>query len=262
MFEQIKNKIMRTFFQLSILFFLAAMSSCTSYKGLLNYNESPQIPKGPMMITNFKPLTIQASDILSIRVSSLDATAVAPFSMSSDENQGGVFDEYLVNSDGDIDFPTIGKISVKGLKIEEAKAKILETLIPFFEQAPIVQIRLTNFRVNVNGEVRSPGSFNVYNDRLTIIEAISLAGDFTSYSQRDSILIIREQDGVRNFGYVNFNSSEIFSSPYFYLQQNDVVYVRPNKTKVNSVRDPSSRYLPWVSAGVSVILLIFTVSRN
>jgi len=254
---------MRIFFQLLLLLIIATMCSCTSYKTILNYNESPQIPDGPMMITNFKPLTIQPNDILRIRVSSIDATAVAPFSMSSSENQeGGVFEEYLVNSEGNIDFPTIGKITVEGLQIEEAKARILEQLMPFFEQAPIVQVRLTNFRVNVNGEVRSPGSFNVYNDRLTIIEAITLAGDFTSYSQRDSILIIREQGGVRNFGYVNFNSSEIFSSPYFYLQQNDVVYVRPHKSKVNTVRDRSSRFLPWVSAGVSVVLLIFTISRN
>jgi len=254
---------MKIFFQLSFLFWMGAMSSCTSYKALLNYNESPQIPDGPMMITNFKPLVIQPSDVLIIKVSSLDATAVAPFSMSSAANQeGGGFDEYLVNSEGDIDFPTIGKISVKGLQIEEVKTKISEQLKPFFAQAPIIQVRLTNFRVNVNGEVRGPGSFTVYNDRLTIIEAISLAGDFTNYSQRDSILIIREQNGVRNFGYVNFNSSEIFSSPYFYLQQNDVVYVRPNKTKVNSIRDPSTRFLPWVSAGVSVILLIFTIRRN
>jgi len=216
-----------------------------------------------MMITNFKPLTIQSSDILRIRVSSLNATAVAPFSMSSSANkEGGGFDEYLVNSEGDISFPTIGKISVIGLQIEEVKAKILEKLMPFFEQEPIIQVRLANFRVNVNGEVRGPGSFTVYNERLTIIEAISLAGDFTSYSQRDSILIIREQNGERNFGYVNFNSSEIFSSPYFYLQQNDVVYVRPRKTKVNSIRDPASRFLPWISAGVSVTLLVFTLSRS
>ncbi len=254
---------MSNFSLLYFLLLIATMSSCTSYKSLLNYNESPQIPKGPQVITNFKPLTIQPSDILRVRVSSTDMAAVAPFSTSSSTSgEGGGFDEYLVSSEGDIDFPTIGKISVKGLQVEEIKARILERLKPFFSQEPIVQVRLTNFRINVNGEVSSPGSFSVYSDRVTIIEAISLAGDFTSYSQRDSILIIREQDGVRNFGYVNFNSSEIFSSPYFYLQQNDVVYVRPSKTKVNSVRDPSSRILPWISAGVSVIVLIFTVSRS
>lgn len=248
--------------QLIFLALVLLSSSCTSYKALLNYNEDPNIFKSPQQITNFKPLTIQANDILRIRISSLDATAVSPFSMSSTENsEGGGFDEYLVNSQGEIDFPTIGKVKMEGLEIEVAKAKILELLNPYFSQTPIVQMRLTNFRVNVHGEVRGPGSFNVQNDRLTIIEAITLAGDFTTDSQRDSILIIREQNGVRNFGYVNFNSAEIFESPYFYLQQNDVIYVRPSKTKVNSVRDPATRFLPWVSAGVSIILLVFTVSR-
>ncbi|MEM6963170.1 MAG: polysaccharide biosynthesis/export family protein [Bacteroidota bacterium] len=250
-----------------LFFFLvmtALMSSCTSYQSLLSYNEYPQIPKEPQLITNFKPLTVQPSDILRIRISSIDPKAVAPFSTASTDREGtsaSGYDEYLVNSEGMIEFPTIGKITVKGLRIEEVKATILEQLTPYFSQPPIIQVRLTNFRVNVNGEVGSPGSFAVFNDRFTIIEAITRAGDFTSYSRRDSILIIREQDGVRDFGYVNFNSSDIFSSPYFYLQQNDVVYVRPTKAKVNSVRDPSSRVLPWISAGVSVAVLIFTISN-
>jgi len=252
---------MRIFFQLSFLFFVSIMSSCTSYESLLNYNESPIIPNSSMTITNFKPLTIQPNDILRIEISSLDATAVAPFSMNADGQEGGA-NQYLVNADGNIEFPTIGKISVKGLEIEEAKMAILKELMPFFEQVPIIQVRLLNFRVNVNGEVGSPGLFSASSDRLSIIEAITLAGDFTDFSLRDSILIIREQDGVRNFGYVNFNSSEIFSSPYFYLQQNDVVYVKPNKNKVTSVRDPATRFLPWISAGVSVVLLILAINRN
>jgi len=253
---------MKTFSKIFILFFVAYLSSCNSYQSLVNFNDYPRLPDGPQPITNFKPLKVQPSDILKIRVSSTNATAVAAFNMSGSEEGGGGFDEFLVNSKGEIDFPTVGKILVEGLEIEEVKDRVLERLMPFFEQPPIVQVRLTNFRVNVNGEVAAPGSFNVYNDRLTVLEAISLAGDFTSYSQRDSVLIIREQGGVRNFGYVNFYSSDIFSSPYFYLQQNDVVYVRPNKNKVTTVRDPATRVLPWVSAGVSVLLLVFTVSRN
>ena len=255
---------MKFSFQLAMLCFVIFSSSCTSYKGLLNYNDSPRIPTGPMEITNFEPLTIQPNDIIRIRVSSPDPSSVAPFSLSSSgaSKEGGGSDEYLVNSDGYIDFPTIGRISVKGLQIEEVKGKILEKLSTYFSQAPIVQVRLVNFKVNVNGEVRGPGSFTVNNDRLTIIEAITKAGDFTNYAMRDSILIIREQNGTREFGYVNFNSAEIFSSPYFYLQQNDVIYVRPDKTKVASVRDPASRFLPWISTGISVILLLFTIGRT
>lgn len=242
-----------------LLFF----SACTSYESLLNYNQSPGIPTDPQTITNFMPLVIQNNDILSVKISSTDPIAVQPFLMAGVEKggAGGGANEFLVNSEGIIDFPTVGKIMVKGLKIEEAKELIQEKLSPYFQQSPIIQVRLVNFRVNVNGEVGRPGSFQVNNDRLTIIEALTLAGDFTPYSSRDSILIIREEDGMRNFGYVSFNSYDLFTSPYFYLQQNDVIYVRPDKTKVNAVRDPASRFVPWISAGVSLVTLLITITR-
>ena len=161
-----------------------------------------------------------------------------------------------------IELPTIGTVAVKGLQVEQIQTKIVDLLKPYFTTPPIVEVRLTNFRISVNGEVSSPGTFNVYNNRVTVIEAITLAGDFTGYSRRDSVMIIREEDGIRNFGYVDFTSSAVFSSPYFYLQQNDVVYVQPNKGKVNTVRDPASRALPWVSVGVSVLLLVVTIART
>lgn len=251
---------MKFFYQLIALLIILCSTSCTSYQALLNYQEQSILRTKPQTILNYKPLTIQANDLLRIGVSSIDVEAIRPFSMSNGE--GEKFGEYLVSSEGFIDFPTIGKIELKGLQLEEAKLRILEQLSPYFKQNPIVQLRLVSFRVNVNGEVSNPGSFPVQNNRLTIIEALTLAGDFTNYSRRDSILIIREEDGIRNFGYVNFYSSELFNSPYFYLQQNDVVYVQPDKTKVNLVRDPASRFLPWVTTGISLVLLILAVNRN
>ncbi len=240
---------------------LSMLMSCTSYKSLVNYNESPPIPSQPQKINNYKPITIQASDILQIKVLSTNPIAVQPFNLSSGESGGGGLSGFLVNSEGFIDFPTIGKIELKGLNIEGAKSRIAELLSPYFEQTPIVQVRLTNFKINVNGEVNNPGSFGVTNDRISLIDAVTLAGDFTTYSSRDSILIIREQDGMRTFGYVNFNSPDVFNSPYFYLQQNDVLYVRPDKAIVNSVRDPATRFLPWISAAVSITALFITLSK-
>ncbi len=260
-----KNK-MGKYYSIIWLFMISlCLGSCTSYESLVNYNERPRIPQGPQAITNYQPIVIQPNDIIRVGVSSLDKEAASPFSLSggtSDQQGANNFDTYLVNSNGDIDFPTIGKISLKGLKIEEAKDKIRSLLSPYFNQIPIIQLRLTNFRINVNGEVNGPGSFQVNSGRVTIIEAITLAGDFTNYARRDSILIIREQDGNRDFGYLTFNSADIFSSPYFYLQQNDVVYVQPSKAKVNAVRDPATRFLPWISALVSVIALSITIGRR
>jgi len=190
-----------------------------------------QIPEGNQKIQNATPLVIQSNDILSISLSSRNQEALAPFKVDRTAEEYNTSDQYLVNREGDIEFPTIGKIQVKGLEIEAVKQKIVNSLNPYFIQAPIVKIQLTNFRVNVNGEVREPGSFVIDNARLTIIEAITMAGDFTRYAQKDSVLIIREQNGLRAFGYVNFNSADIFTSPYFYLRQNDVVHVRVDSQK-------------------------------
>lgn len=250
---------------IGFLFLILFLSNCKSYDNFLSYNEYP-FPTEAQMINNYKPLKIQPNDILRIRISSTDVNAVKPFTIAganpdSESGGGANFEEYLVNSNGNINFPTVGLIELKGLEIEEAQTKMQEKLAPYFKESPIVQMRLTNFSVNINGEVSSPGTFPVNNNRLTIIEAVTMAGDFTRYSRRDSILIIREMDGSREFGYVDFNSPDIFSSPYFYLQQNDVVYVRPRKAVVNSVKDSSSKVLTWVSAGISFFTFIFTAIR-
>ena len=237
---------------------LFTICSCTKYTTLVSYDEAPRFPTEPQTIMIYRPIKIQSNDILQIRIAAPDMTTVQPFTFSSSES--GVND-YLVSGEGYIDFPTIGKIEVKGLEIEEIKEKISDLLQPYFQQVPIVQLRLTNFRVNVNGEVRNPGSFSIPSSRVTLIDAITNAGDFTSYSSRDSILIIRENDGVRTFGYVNFNSPDVFNSEYFYMQQNDVVYVRPNKNIINTVRDPASRFLPWLSGAVSLVALIISIRR-
>lgn len=230
---------------------------------MLNYNEAPGIPSTPQAITNFEPIAIQPSDIIQIGISSADPASIQAFGggSGSEEGEEGQSSGFLVDSEGFIDFPTLGRIKVAGLTVEEIKAEVQRLLQPYFKQVPIVNVRLTNFKINVNGEVNNPGTFQVYNDRVTLIEALSLAGDFTSYSRRDSILIIREKAGMRSFGYVNFNSSDVFNSPYFYLQQNDVVYVRPEKSKTSTLRDPASRYLPWVTSIVSITAIIITLTR-
>lgn len=253
------NKTYRFLLYLGILL----ISGCTSYESLLSYNES-SIPSSPQNINNFKPLHIKPHDLLSIQISSTDAVAVQAFQLSNGatgEQNASNANEYLVNNEGYIEFPTLGRIELKGLEIEAAKDKILGLLSPYFAQNPIVQVKLNNFTVNVHGEVGKGGAFSVNNDRLTVIEAVIMAGDFTSYSRRDSVLIIRENEGIREFVYVDFNSAEIFNSPHFYLQQNDVIYIKPSKNKTSTVRDPSSRYLPWVSTLVSVAALVFAVTR-
>ncbi len=255
--------------QLLLLGWLLAFgNSCVSYDTLLNYREDPDISKVPPDIENFSPIVIQANDILDIRISGSDPLAAAPFYLIPNREAAGannlqnlLLNGYLVDLAGQITLPTIGKVTVSGLTTQEASEKILNALQPNFEDPPIVNTRLLNFKINVSGEVVNPGTFNINGERVTVVEALIMAGDFNEYSKRDSVLIIREENNKRSFGYVNFNSASVFTSPYFYLKQNDVVYVLPEKTKLGSIRNPATNVLPWISAVTSLTALIISILR-
>jgi polysaccharide export outer membrane protein len=248
---------------------LCFLNSCVSYESLLNYDQAPVSPIPTQPINNYRPIIIQANDILNINVSSNNQQAAIPFQINTSGTgantntpQGLLMNGYLVNTEGSINFPTIGRVQLGGLSIQQAQDTLLSKLLPYFNEAPIVNIRLLNFNISVNGEVRSPGTFNVVNERITVLEALTLAGDFTPYSRRDSVMIIRETQNERSFGYVDFNSPTIFESPYFYLRQNDVVYIRPLKRKIATVQDPVTRVLAWVSAVTGITAIVLTLSRR
>jgi len=242
-------------------------SSCVKYRSLVSYTEGPQLPADPQAIANYKPIVIQANDILHVEISSTSEIAAAAFNNGSNQSSNGnqqisLLNGYLVDENGNIELPTLGAIQLASLTLAEAKAAIKEALQPYFTETPIVNIRLLNFKITINGEVRNPGTFTINNGRVTMLEALTLAGDFTSYSRRDSILIIREFNDERSFGYIDFNTSEVFKSPYYYLQQNDVVYVKPQFSKTTIVRDPVSRFLPYVGVLTSLTVLVISIFRN
>lgn len=238
-----------------VLLCLISVVGCSPYESMVNFQESPELPLTSRQVINFEPIKLQPSDILSIEVSSADKEAVAVF--NEFQTSG-----YLIDQHGSIEFPLIGNIELGGKTLEQAREVIREKIDKYFKVAPTVTLSLVNFSIVVNGEVGNPGKITVANDRLSIIEAISQAGDFTNYSNRDSVLVIREQEGTRSFGYVNFNSSEIFNSPYFYLRQNDVIYIKPEKRILGNIRTRQDKLLPYISVGISVILLSFTIARN
>lgn len=253
-----------------LLLLLTTVASCVTYDSILNYEQAPNIPTTPQAINNYQPIRIQPNDVLYIKISSLEE-AVQPFELNSSTGNVGaaannpqalLINGYLVNQEGYIDFPTLGRLPIGGLTIEELKSMMLDRLDRYFETPPIINIRLLNFNVNINGEVSAPGAINVPTERITIVEAITLAGDFTDFSRRDSILIVRESGGERSFGYVDFNSPKIFESPYFYLQQNDVVYVQPLERKTVTIRDPIARYFTWISAGTGLAVFILTITNR
>lgn len=190
---------------------------------------------------------IKPKDILSITVTSSEPEAsrrynlVAPQPAALDEQINYIYTQptlqnYLVDSEGYINFPSLGKLQVAGQSKQELIYDLEKKLAPFFsEEMPIITVRLLNFSVNVLGEVRNPGKFSTPNERLTIFEGLALAGDMTIYGKRTNVKVLREEtNGERRVYNVNLNEKNIFNSPVYFLQQNDVVYVEPNKSRSNS----------------------------
>ena len=245
-------------------------SSCIPHKRLINFQEETQLFDQLEDIQVFGDVSIQPNDQLFIQVSSLDPEAVEPFNIDLQNAGGGNMQQaqmmagYLVDASGYIEYPRLGKIKLGGLKREEATQKIVQLLTPYVE-SPIVKMGILNFRVTVFGEVENPGVFSVSNERFTIVEALAQAG-FTPYSVRDKIWVIREEDGKRVFGQVNFYSRDIFNSPYFHLRQNDVIYVEPTKDVVTGLRQPILAVIPWISSviglGTTIYLLFFNNNNN
>jgi len=212
---------------------------------------------------------IAVGDFLSIIVSGLDPMAVAPFNIpiatfaSPGSNQAQVMptiQPYIVDFNGNINFPVVGKIHLAGLTRSQAVERIEQKLEPFLRDA-IVTLQFLHFQVNVLGEVARPGTFTIRNERVTILEALAMAGDMTIFGRRNNVLVIRENNGELEFARLNLNSDEIFTSPFYYLQQNDVVYVEPNVMRaVTGVNIPL--YLSAITTLASVISVIFVVTNS
>lgn len=183
---------------------------------------------------------IQSNDLLAISVTSLNPEASSIFNAVAVSNSitpstGTVTpsDGYLVNAAGYIQFPVLGNIKVAGLTKEQIKAHLLKELTSKkLLIDPMVSVRYMNFRVTVLGEVSKPSVINVPSEKISILEALGLAGDLTIYAKRDNILVVREENGNKTAKRLNLNSADIFSSPYYYLRSNDVIYVEPGKARI------------------------------
>lgn len=216
---------------------------------------------------------IQANDLLSIYVASETPESTIQFNQETNKiavltdgdnrtvlNSGSTtVSGYLVNHDGDIIFPVLGRIHVLGLTHNELAALIEKQLISQGHITdPVVTVKLMNFKVCVLGDVARPGQLVVSGERLTIFEALSMVGDLTIYGQRHNVTIVREENGVRTIGEVDLSSKSVFDSPYYYLHQNDVVYVEPNmRKKKNAERDPMT--MTYISSAVSIVSVISSV---
>lgn len=247
------------------LLFLLSLNSCVSYDTLVNFNTGPQFPDSAQAIRNLPVLKIQADDLLSIRVKVFDEALAIPYNIDPENAQGGnnlqntrALTGYLVDKEGFIDFPQLGPLQVAGKTTSELKKEIEEKLMPFLKD-PVVVVRFINFRITILGEISRPGTYTIPNERISIFDAIGQAGDMTVYANRTNVLLIREQDGLRQYIRLNLQDRDIFTSPYFYLVQNDLIYIEPEEIKVATVRDKSQQIAPWISVAGTIVSLIIAI---
>ncbi len=221
------------------------LSSCSTSKTVLPYfQDISTVKEGVLPAADYLP-DIKPADELIITVHSEVPQASAPYNSLF---YNSPYDDvayisgtqkimtYVVDTKGDIDFPILGKIHVAGLNCEQLRDLLTERISKDVKD-PLVTVTLANFKVVVAGEVNKPGNIPVKGNRVTVLDALSAAGDLTPYGERSNVLVIREENGKRTFAHLDLNSSEVLTSPYYYLQQNDYVYVEPNK-----IRQANSKY--------------------
>lgn len=234
--------------------------SCTHKKNMIYFQG--KLGNAEMNKSN-NPL-LKSDDLLSITVLGIDEQAIKPFNLplaNNNQNNGGYAQGapspigYLIDSEGNIDFPVIGKIKLSGLTRSAAIDILKEQLKPYLNN-PTILIRILNYKITVLGEVRNPGTFTIPNERITLLEAIGIAGDLQITGVRKNVLVIRDSEGKKTETRVDLTTNELFSSPVYYLQQNDVVYVEPNRAKVNSSVVNTAN----VSLVISVISLFITMA--
>ena len=199
--------------------------------------------------------TIQPDDLLAITVFGRNQDATRIFNQESNVVMGAE-KTFLVDEEGNIEFPVFGKIKLGGLTRNEAiqymKGMLSKEIID-----PGVSITITNYRITVLGEVGNPGTYPLQNEKVTILEAIGMAGDLTINGVRDNVLVVREENGERNFYRVNLLTEEVFNSPVYYLNQNDVVYVEPNQNKINTARNAT--IFRDISFAMSIASFLLTI---
>ena len=247
-----------------LLFSLALLASCSSRKEIVYFQDAEKLDNMKSLM-KFEPV-IEVNDILSVNVSSLNDEVVEPFRMDLGGQQSGGGGSqsqgpqgYLVDVNGDIQFPVLGKIPVANKSRSELEAFLTNKIKAYVTDA-VVAVRIINFRVIVLGEAGSQTVVPVENERMSIPELFASVGGISYNGKRKNILVIRETDGVRSVGRVDITSADVFSNPYYYLKQNDIVYVEPTYRQVKSAGFITS-YTGLISLGTTIIGLMFLFSR-
>lgn len=251
--------------RISFLFILLFLTNCVSKKDIVYFQNGDLDTNN---VSNDYQLRFKPDDMLQIIVSAENIESVLPFNLPVVAFQttiGNAFGQpqqqsYLVDGNGYINFPVLGKIKVGGLTRVQVIDLLTKKLDPDYIKNPIINIFITNFKITVHGDVSRPGNYNLKNERLSIIDALGLAGDLNISGNRENVLVIREENGTKNEYRVNLTSKSVLSSPVYYLQQNDVVYVEPNYAKSQDAAYTRNTGL-FISLASVLISLLTIITR-
>ncbi|MCE6991380.1 polysaccharide biosynthesis/export family protein [Dyadobacter sp. CY323] len=244
---------------------ISTLSSCGAYKRIPYFKDLDQTQRIEQEVKNYNPLTIQPADILGINVTSRNPESAAIFNYNLNRVNGNNYDispvnpitGYLVDDEGVIYLPLIGKMKVQGLTTFQLRDKLNETLLTYYKD-PVANVRIINFKISVFGDVQRPDVYTLTNERTTITQALSLAGDLNITAMRNNVILIREQNGKRNFIPIDLTSKKLFESPYYYLRNNDEIYVQPDRTKYAAV-DRGYRTAALILPVLSIVATLLSI---
>tara|TARA_R110002126_G_scaffold115767_4_gene254511 strand:- start:1625 stop:2398 length:774 start_codon:yes stop_codon:yes gene_type:complete len=236
--------------------------SCASKKDIVYFQNAGDYET--IVSDNSHTNKFKIDDVVTINVSTLDPQASLPFNLFKGAEEGGFRPEqldYIIDKNGEIDFPVLGAVKIVGLSPEETKLFLKEKLNSYLKD-PIINIRLKNFTVSVLGEVARPGTYPVNGEQITVLEAIGLAGDLTIKGMRKNVMVIRDFNGTKVYTRIDLTQKESLNSPVYYLTQNDVVYIQPNQSAITSSA-LDNRASIWVSiATVLITSTVLYITRN
>lgn len=250
---------------------LIMVASCTSYKKVPYLQNSEELQNLAQNSGLFEA-KIQPNDLLNIIVvspknsaASMEYNLLVPRISEESSNtltSQPALQSYLVDKDGNIEFPVLGTLHVAGLTRSELEKMILDKVKDSFTEQPVVTVRFTDFKISVLGEVASPGTYTIKNEKVNVFEALAMAKDMTVYGKRDNVKLIREDvNGKKEIHNLNMNDVSIITSPYYYLQQNDVLYVTPNKAKARNsdIGSTTSLWFSATSIAISLVSLLYNI---
>ena len=257
-----------------LVLLVALMTSCSAPKNVAYLKNSDYVDLSQSQY--LYDARIMPKDILTITVNTVNPEAAAPFNLivhrtlsstnSTVGNTGGSLQTYLVDNEGGIDFPVLGHLTVGGLTKDECEKLIHDKIMPYLNASenPVVTVRMSSYSISVLGEVNRPGSYQVSREKINVLEALAQAGDLTIHGVRERVKLIREDaKGKKQIYVLNLNDAELLKSPYYYLQQNDIVYVEPNKVKArnSSIGQSTTLWFSVTSILISLTSLLYNILK-